>query len=477
MGMTPEQISALAAEGESELLEFKQTTNARREAAQTLCAMLNQRGGRILFGITPDGKVSGQQTADRTMEELSAEIRQIDPPAFPSVERVPLADDRAVIVVTVSPGSSKPYQYGGKSYRRIGNTTTAMRADEYNRMLLERLHGDQRWENQPVPDWSIDDLHESEVRLTVEEAIRRGRLEDPGTRATAELLRGLGLMKDGVLRRAAGALFGKLERIGPDMPQCLLRVARFRGVDKTEFLDNRQFHGNAFILFNAAQRFLRETVPVASRIERHRPERIDVPLYPPLATREAIANAICHRDYSMGGGSIGIAVFDDRLEITSSGALHFGLTPAKLFEPHDSLPWNPLIARAFYLRGIVEEWGRGTLKMAEHTAEAGLPPLEIEDDGGCVTVRFRANPMAGDRLAVPSSVEHGGEPTAPLNERQRKILDLLEVSIEPLALRQIRAGLHPQPQERRLRRDLADLKRLGAIQPSGHGRGARWKRL
>ena len=475
--MTPEEVSALAVKGESEVLEFKQTTKTRREAARTICAMLNQRGGRILFGVTPKGKIAGQQTADRAFEELSAEIREIDPPAFPSVERVPVADDRAVIVVTVSPGPSKLYQYRGKAYRRIGNTTTAMQAEEFNRVVLERHHGEQRWENQPAPGWSIKDLHQSEVRLTVEEAIRRGRLADPGTRATPELLLGLGLIKDGVLHRAAVALFGKGERIMREMPQCLLRVARFRGTDKTEFLDNRQFHGNAFTLFNAAQRFLQETLPIAGRIEKDRPERIDEPLYPPLATREAIANAICHRDYAIGGGSIGIAVFDDRLEIASFGKLPFGLTPTDLFGPHESQPWNPLIARVFYLRGIIEEWGRGTLKMAEQAAAAGLPPLEIDDNGDCVTVRFRANRMGGEPTAVPPSTARIRDTAVRLDEGQRRILGLLQASSEPLALREIHARLDPPPDERRLRRDLAELKRLGVVESSGHGRGARWKPL
>ncbi len=76
-----------------------------------------------------------------------------------------------------------------------------------------------------------------------------------------------------------------------------------------------------------------------------------------MALREALANAFCHRDYSIGGGSVGVAIHQDRLEITSSGTLHFGLTAEKLFEPHESLPWNPLIAHVFYRRGIIETWG------------------------------------------------------------------------------------------------------------------------
>ena len=154
------------------------------------------------------------------------------------------------------------------------------------------------------------------------------------------MLRGLGLLRDDVLLRAAAVLFGDPQRLEIDMPQCLLRVARFRGNDRMEFLDKRQFNGNAFTLFGNAEKFLRDTLPIAGRFEQDRFERIDEPLYPPLATREAIANALCHRDYSIGGGSVGIAVYDDRLEITSSGSLHFGLTPEMLFAPHESRPWN-----------------------------------------------------------------------------------------------------------------------------------------
>jgi ATP-dependent DNA helicase RecG len=118
-------------------------------------------------------------------------------------------------------------------------------------------------------------------------------------------------------------------------------------------------------------------------------ERIDDPLYPVLALREAIANAICHRDYSIAGGAVSIALFDDRLEISSTGVLPFDLKPVDLFRPHASRPWNPLIAQVFYRRGIIETWGRGTIKMRDLTIAAGLPKPEIECPPGEVVVRFR----------------------------------------------------------------------------------------
>ena len=230
--MSNRQIVTLASYGDSEALEFKETTGTRREATMTVCAFLNQGGGQVLFGVTRAGVVAGQQVSERTIEELSAELRQIDPPAFPTVERVPVYGDCEVIVVSTSHGASRPYTYRGSAYHRVGNTTLAMSAEEYNRMLFERMHSEQRWENQPAAGWSVDDLDVAEIRRTVAEAVQRGRLGEPVGGDPSDLLRGLGLLRDGLLLRAAAVLFGSTERLEFEMPQCLLRVARFRGLNR-----------------------------------------------------------------------------------------------------------------------------------------------------------------------------------------------------------------------------------------------------
>ena len=464
--MTLDQITTLAASGESESLEFKATTGMHREAARTVCAMLNHRGGHVLFGVMPDGNVAGQHVGERTIEEVSAEIRRIEPPAFPAVERVRVKGDREVVAIIVSQGPTQPYTYRGAAYRRIGNATVALSSDEYGRMLFERMHSERRWENQTAAGWRVEDLDADEIRRTAAEATRRGRLAEPGSMDPQELLRGLGLLRDGALCRAAAVLFGKADRLEFEMPQCLLRVARFRGLDRTEFLDNRQFNGNAFTLLRDAERFLRDTLPIAGRFESERFERIDEPLYPPLATREALANALCHRDYAIGGGSIGVAMYDDRLEVTSTGPLHFGLTPEKLFAPHESLPWNPLIARTFYRRGIIEEWGRGTLRMAEMSVSADLPVPEIEEVGGSVTVRFRHG-----RFLQQQRSEGG------LAERQAEIVTLLDRTEDGLTRGEIRTRLGSAVSDRQLRRVLEELRDRGMVVSTGHGRAARWKRI
>lgn len=229
-------------------------------------------------------------------------------------------------------------------------------------------------------------------------------------------------------------------------------------------MDNKQFHGNVFQLLSRAERYLRESLPVAGRVLPGLFERVDDPLYPPVALREALANAFSHRDYSIGGGSVAVAIYDNRLEITSSGSLHFGLTPEALFKPHESLPWNPLIARVLYRRGVVESWGRGTLKMAELLEQAGLPRQDMEDAGGCVTVRFWPT-----RYVPPQRVAHD------LTDRQRAVLALIEAGTTGVALRELRQRLGHQAAEWEIKNDLALLKQCGLIVPEGRGRGACWR--
>ena len=463
--MTLTEIEELAEAGESETLELKRSTGERRAGMRTVCAMLNHRGGTVLFGVEPDSRVIGQTVGEHTIEQLTAELNEIDPPAFPSIDRVTASGGREVLVVTVSVGQQQPYSHRGQAWRRVGNTNRVMSRDEYHRVLLERLHGQFRWENERVPDWTVDDLDRTEIVRTLDDAIRRGRAEEPGTRDPTELLHGFGLIHAGRLLRAAVVLFGRSERVSAEYPQCMLRVARFDGISRTdEFLDNRQFHGNAFSLLGSAERFFRENLPIAGRIEPDRFERVDDPLYPPPALREALANAICHRDYAIGGGSVAAAIYDDRLEVTSSGPLHFGLTAEALFQPHESMPWNPLIARVFYLRGIIERWGRGTIKMRELTISAGLPAPEIKDAGGCVTVRFRPGTY------VPRRVEWE------VTERQQAILALLAESGAGSAFREIVHKLGNSSNWWQIRDDLQVLRALGLATVEGHGRGARWKR-
>lgn len=460
---SPALLARFVALGESETQEFKRSTANLERGTQTICGMLNRQGGRVLYGVRPNGDIEGQETSDRTLEKITGELAEIEPPIFPEVERQMLDSGREVLSVTVSRGSQRPYTYKGRAFLRIGNSTKEMSREEYNVLLFERLHAVQRWENEVAAGWSVAQLDKTEITRTLEEAIRRGRLEEPGTRDTFEILRGLSLTKGDQLLRAAVVLFGKDDLMPVEYPQCFLRLARFRGTDRDEFLDNKQVHGHAFELMRRAERFLIDNLPIAGRVVPGLFERQDDPLYPLEALREALANAFCHRDYSLGGGSVAVGIYDDRLEITSSGGLHFGLTPEDLWGPHESQPWNPLIAGAFYRRGYIEQWGRGTLKIAALTEKAGLPRPDINAVAGAVTVRFLPS-----RYVAPQRTQ------LDLSPDQQAILQALGSGVSSLSLQRLKAGLDSTVPEWRVKDDLQLLKQSGLVGTKGRGRGSRW---
>ena len=461
--MTVTTLQTLVAKGESLTLELKKSTAEKDRAYRTLCAFANGQGGQLVFGVTPAGKVIGQRVNDRTLEELAQELQGFEPPLFPRVQRIQVADGLEALLLEVDPATHGPVSFRGVPYERVLNTTRVMSRSTYQTLLLESLHASQRWETQPATGWSVSQLDTREMVLTLEEAIRRGRSVDPGTRDPLEILRGLGLLVAGEqVSRAAVALFCQGEQPLPDFPQLTLRLARFKGCERNEFLDNRQFHGNAFELMRRAERFLIDWLPVAGRIVPGQLQRVDTPSLPVEALREALANAFVHRDYASGSGAVAVALLDDRLEIISSGELHFGLTPEMLFQPHESRPWNPLIASVFYRRGHIESWGRGTLKIMRLMQEAGLTPPTLKVQAGFVTVTFSLPTSLAPRMqdntpgktSLKTSVKTSVKILAAVRENEQitiaELAALLDISTRSI--------------ERQLRQlqNLHRLKRIGA---------------
>jgi ATP-dependent DNA helicase RecG len=152
-------------------------------------------------------------------------------------------------------------------------------------------------------------------------------------------------------------------------------------------------------------------------------------------------------------------MYDDRLEVTSSGTLHFG------FEPHESRPWNPLIAGVFYRRGIIETWGQGTLKMAAWAKEAGLPAPEILEIPGAVVVRFRPSALG---MAETTRKTPGKTP----GKTAAAILELL-AKTPGLSVPQLATGLRRS--ESAVHRAIKTLRESGRLVRVGPDKGGHWK--
>jgi ATP-dependent DNA helicase RecG len=452
-------LELLVFEGESDGLEFKKSTGGLKGGMESLCGFLNGRGGQVLFGVTDAGKIVGQDISDHTLQVLASEIAHLDPPTL--IEQIRIgADRREVLMLATTDLSGTPHTYRGRAYQRVGTTTSIMPREEYERRLLERGHSQKRWENLPASGYTPADLDQDEIRRTISEAVDAGRLNADIT-GPGETLRKLHLI-DGERVNQAGIVAFASEVL-PGYPQCSMRLARFRGITKDEFLDQNQLSGNAFALLHEATVFIRRNLPVRGRFEDGVLERKDEPIYPPMALREALVNALCHRDYSVAGGAVSVAIFDDRLEICSTGSLPFGLTVNDLKGEHTSRPRNPLLAEVFYRRGLVERWGRGTNKIIDLCRAAGQPAVEFEERSGEVVVRFRPS-----GYSPPHRVNHD------LTERQRRILHILSGK-QCWRSSEIMKKL-PEPVSRgTLLNDLRMLRDLRLVGYDGRGQSARWR--
>lgn len=279
-----EELKSLVSKGETDTVEFNGTTTQKKPAAKTICGMLNNvLGGLVIFGVSDKGELKGQEVTTKTIEDLSAEFRKISPPVFPEIRILPLQRNLKIIVVKVTGTRGGLYTYDGRSYLRYGTTTSVMPREEFAKRLMEQVHANHRWENEPAPEWvQISDLDEEEVQITLKNAIKLGRMSPVKDDGTESILKGLKLIEDGQLLNAAVALYGKNERFVPQFPQLSVRLARFRGIDRlADFSDSREYCGHAFSLLRRSEGFLLDHMHIAGRVVSGKMVREDYPMYPP----------------------------------------------------------------------------------------------------------------------------------------------------------------------------------------------------
>lgn len=463
--MTFEEIQNLVARGESASLEFKESTSVVERACHTLCALLNAEGGHVVIGVKPSGKVVGQHVSDATLRHIASLLKRLEPPVAIPIERIAVpGTDRELIVLTAETNpDDKPYTYLSRPYEKVGSTTQVMPRHRFIRMAYCRpADKHMRWENQPAIELTVEDLDHAEILRTVP-----GGDRDDGKKPNVySVLERLELLKDGKPVNAAVVLFGR--KMWPNYGHCEIRMARFKGLNKSEFLDHPPpVQANAFKLLDAAESFLARHLPMTARIVPYQRERIEELLLPPRALREALANAICHRDYTQRGGAIFLAIYDDRVEITNIGTLPPGWTADRLLSDHPSIPGNELIANAFRVRNIVERWGRGTQDMVDWCRQAGHPPPEFVEDLDHVKVRFV--PTVPITPAAVVSSEFSG-----LSIRQQRIMQCLGTG--PASLQGLVRALRNEVSDA-IRDDLQRLRLRGYVRRDGFGRGAQWQKV
>lgn len=471
--MKLEDIKALAKKGESDVLEFKKSTSKLKEAFQALCGMLNGVGGQVLVGVKDSGKIEGQTISDNTKKEIAEHIRRIEPSANILVKYVSYQRDLFIIILTVlsEQNLQKPYAYNGRPYQRIESTSVVMKQSKYHEMLSLKNSCFSDWETTLAI--SICGLDGKQIRRMIKLSVDAGRIPESSNHEDQEdVLECLGLIRDKKLTNAAAVLFGTNLEIS--YPQCLIKLARFKGVDKLQgFIDNKQFYGNAFEVLDHAENFFKTYLPISSTFKNDSFQRKDELAIPFLALREAVVNAVCHRDYSDRSGEISVAIYDNSVEIWSKGKLPDDLTVDDLTKKHASCPRNKLISEIFYKCGYIEKWGSGTLRIIELCKERGLPKPKYSEYSGGFSIEFLY-------LKVPTISNYSEfekiilqEYKAELLAREIEILKILFKSDE-LTSTMILSKMKSPPSERTIRNNLVHLQKLGLVARKGAGSNIAW---
>lgn len=342
--MTINEIRAIIKKDESRVLELKKTTGELVKGMQSLCAFLNTDGGWLFFGITPNLEILGQYVTDNTQQEIAREIRKMEPAINLPMElvEVPGREDCYVIGFHAEPAKfgDAPYTYDSKPYYKVESTTALMPRSMFEERLRRSDPKRFAWESQTPNSLHFEDLDEDRIRGAVIYGISKGRMPaSSASESTMSLLDKFAMVEDGKIKNAAAALFTKRPQ---DYPQFLLRMARFKGTEKKEFIDNMRVKGNFFELLDAGLAFCFKHLNQSGIIRGvRREETLEIPIE---ALREALTNALCHRLMDSPSGSVGIAVFDDRVEIENTGHLPNELTIETIKQSHRSYPQNPIIA-------------------------------------------------------------------------------------------------------------------------------------
>lgn len=382
-----EEIKKLIALAENEQVEFKETTGQLERGMETLCAFLNGEGGTVLFGVTDKGKIIGQDVADVTKRSIADAINRLEPTSTVQVSYISLPDsNKKIIALSVENlKKNRPFCYKGRPYYRVESVTTIMPQVAYNQLLMVRDEAKCRWELLENTKLSLLDMDDNEILKTVRLGIECGRLPENIGNNIPVILEKFGLLVNGVLNNAAVVLFANRELI--EYPQCLLRLARFKGSDKMVFIDNQRIQGNLFKLLDAAMAFIFKHLSLSGTTEGlEREEHLSIPY---KAIREGIVNSLCHRQFQTPGGSVGIAIYDDRVEIENPGVFPRDWDIEKMKSEHCSEPRNPLIANVLYKRKLLENWGRGISLMTEECQKANLAEPEFKLSNGFVILVFR----------------------------------------------------------------------------------------
>lgn len=377
--MKNEDILALIKVGETQEAEFKESFHSSQELSKIICSFANTDGGYLLLGIDKNGEIKGLKgDIDKVQQDIANAGQNVFSPPIISTN-VHEMGDKKIIVVRINKANDKnAHTFGGAVYVRIGSTIHKLEGQSLfdflkNRQILCFDEGDS--------EAKIDDMDEKKIQSYLEK------------RNLPEYLKTYNV-KDFIISNMLGKMNGslKIKNVASLFfakdpyrwhPQSEVRAVRFSGTEPVGVITQQDFKSDPIENIEQTISFIRKNISKRFIIPEDSARRVEIEEYPLLVIREAIVNAVAHRDYH-SYDSIQISMFNDRIEISNPGSLPEGLT--KEFFGKRSVRRNPLTYRLLRDCNYVEGLGTGIPTMINEMRKAGLMDPEFHFEGGFFVV-------------------------------------------------------------------------------------------
>lgn len=463
--------------GESKNIEYKVAVPKKSEKyMKTVVAFANGNGGKIVFGI--DDKTleivgMDEDNIFKTMDAITNAISDSCEPRIRPDVTLQTVNDKTVIVVEILPGAMRPYYIKSEgmtegTYMRVSGTTRPVEGYMLKELILE---GQNRYfDSEPCRELQITDEDIQNLCKTMKETAIKNTWQNSEKAKIKDITKNT-LLSWGILTEVQGEIFptnAYALLTGQLRMQPVIQCGLFKGKDRAYFADRREFDGPIQNQVDAAYQYVLEKINMGMQIQGI--YRQDVYELPTDSVRELIANAVAHRSY-LEPGNIQVAIFDDRLEVTSPGMLLNNVSIKKMMEGY-SKPRNPAIANAFAYMKIIEKWGTGIPRIFRECREYGLPDPELIDFDGDFRVNMYRNtaidysPRVNDRV--------NDKVNDRVNEIEEKILKFID---NDPAITITQLSMELELSRKTIAAKLKTLKEKKMIERVGSSRKGYWKIL
>lgn len=453
--LTADRIKELVLSGESYTTDFKlKVPEKLRDLAEEVCSFANADGGYVLIGIDNDNHIVGVEVDNKKRSAIQDAINSISPTLSCDMYGVNV-NDRNIWVIEVPRGTNKPYIYGGSIYMRQGANAQMLRTRED---MLNFFRECNSVHYDSIPAYKVDLIEELD-KENFKTFCNKAGISDSVD--AAQILSNIHAFDEQSGAPKAGAVMCFAKQPQRFYPQSWVHCVRFKGKENVVILDDKRYYGTIHQQYQQALAWLKDKLELRLVIDDAGPHKEMLEL-PEDALREALVNALSHRDYYETGAVVVVAVYDDRVVISNPGGL---LSQVAENFGHKSLSRNPFIFSIFTRMQLVEQVGSGIPRMCSLMKEINLPEPTFGKEGMFTITFIRDN----KNVANVANVANGQEfkPT----ERQSLILQNIGNNniISAKELSQIMSV-----NKRTIERDLKILIEKGYLKKQGATRNISW---